>query len=122
MVDPANATMMKAKTLPSENPNIALATINPSAAKPPIASIGPSHEKSLLVIKIVNVRPRNSPIDTMPALRMTVGSPDAYAAIYSSGTNINASAKKKTPRQKYCEAADVSDTAHRSASHEANIK
>ena len=67
--------MTNAKTVPSVNPKIALAAINPRAAKPPIARIGARNEKSDRVIKTVKVIPRNNPSVTTPGSSNTVPSP-----------------------------------------------
>ena len=69
---PANATITNAKTLPRENPKIALAMINPRAANPPIARIGARNEKSARVTNTVVVIPRNKPSVVIPALMLSL--------------------------------------------------
>ena len=98
---PAKATITNAKTLPNENPKIALATMNPRAAKPPMASIGPRNEKSVRVMNTVIVIPRKSPMVVIPAFRRTVESPDTDVEIRISGTKITASATIKNNNPKY---------------------
>ncbi len=101
MAPAAKATIMVQKTTPRLNQNKILVTITPRATKPPIARILRRKEKSFLVVKAVKVRPPNNSAVIIPAVGITSGELK-FAAIYSKGKKMTASATTYRPSPRYC--------------------
>src|SRR5262249_1284808 len=79
------------------------------------------NEKSWREVKAMKVSPPNSRPVTIPAVGMTLGELK-YAAMYSNGKKITASATTYSARPAYCICGEAPERAHFSANHDTPIK